>query len=234
MPNPNLEILQIAVRQLGILVDELVFVGGCTTGLFITDEGAAEVRTTDDVDTIIEATSYVQYLKFSERLESIGFSIDTREDAPLCRWVKEETVLDVMPLDEKTLGFTNTWYRPAVDAAKQHEILPGVLIRVVTPPYFCATKLEAFAGRGKDDFLASHDMEDLITVIDGRVEITDEIRRAPDDVQYYVASKISELLQNRKFLDALPGYLLPDSASQGRMKILVDRLTQIAQSSSQN
>ena len=42
MTNPNLEMLRIAVENLGKLADEMVFVGGCTTGLLITNEGAAE------------------------------------------------------------------------------------------------------------------------------------------------------------------------------------------------
>ena len=60
MSNLNLEMLRIAVENLGKLADEMVFVGGCTTGLLITDEGAAEVRPTDDVDSIVEITSYGQ------------------------------------------------------------------------------------------------------------------------------------------------------------------------------
>ncbi len=62
MTNLNFEMLRIAVKNLDGLADELVFVGGCTTGLFITDEGAAEVRPTDDVDAIVEAVSYVYTL----------------------------------------------------------------------------------------------------------------------------------------------------------------------------
>jgi hypothetical protein len=41
-------------------------------------------------------------------------------------------------------------------------------IRLVAPIYFCASKLEAFAGRGKNDFHASRNQEDLIAVVDGR------------------------------------------------------------------
>ena len=96
MLNPNLEMLRVAVKNLDYLTDELVFVGGCTTGLFITDEGAATIRETKDVDTIVEATSYSQYVEFSERLKKIDFSIDTSPDAPLCRWIKNETILDVI------------------------------------------------------------------------------------------------------------------------------------------
>jgi hypothetical protein len=40
MTHPNLEMLRSAVVNLGDLADEMVFVGGCTTGLLITDEGA--------------------------------------------------------------------------------------------------------------------------------------------------------------------------------------------------
>ena len=228
MSNPNLEMLRIAVENLGNLADEMVFVGGCTTGLFITDEGAAEVRATDDVDSIVEATSYGQYNTFAEKLKKIHFREDTREGAPVCRWVKEETVLDVMPLDEKVLGFTNKWYEPAIEAAETREILPGMTIKVISAPYFCATKFEAFDGRGAGDYLASHDLEDIITVIDGRSEIIDEISRVQEDVREYISDKIAGLLGTRQFLDALPGYLLPDEASQGRLRILMDRLTQIA------
>ncbi len=73
MNNPNLKMLLIAVKNLGELADEMVFVGGCTTGLLVTDEGAAEVRATDDVDSIIEVTSYAQYNTFSEKLKKIHF-----------------------------------------------------------------------------------------------------------------------------------------------------------------
>jgi hypothetical protein len=68
------------------VLDELVFVGGCTTGLLISDEGAGAVRPTFDVDAITEITSYADYFRFSERLRKLGFTEDTSEGAPLCRW----------------------------------------------------------------------------------------------------------------------------------------------------
>ena len=54
-----------------------------------------------------------------------------------------------MPLDEKILGFSNRWYAPAMDSAVVHELEADLPVRVVTAVYFCATKLEAFAGEGK-------------------------------------------------------------------------------------
>ena len=44
MPNQNLELLITAARLLKPILSELVFVGGCTTGLLISDEAAADVR----------------------------------------------------------------------------------------------------------------------------------------------------------------------------------------------
>jgi hypothetical protein len=94
MTHPNFETLRIAVENPGTLADEMVFVGGCTTELLITDKGTAEARTTDDVDSIVEVTSYGQYNTFAEKLKKIHFREDTREGAPTYRWVKGETVLD--------------------------------------------------------------------------------------------------------------------------------------------
>ena len=39
-----------------------------------------------------------------------------------------------------------------MDAAQETELEAGLRIRVVTAPYFIATKLEAFRGRGRGDY----------------------------------------------------------------------------------
>lgn len=228
MSKHNIELLAEAARLLKPLLGELVFVGGSTTALLITDKAAAAVRPTYDVDAIAEISSYAAYAEFSERLRRCGFTEDTSDRAPICRWRQKKTILDVMPLDEKILGFSNQWYKPAMDSAVAHELEPGLRIRVVTAVYFCATKLEAFAGRGKRDYQSSHDLEDLMAVVDGRPELAEEIRSGPEDVRAYIAAEIRKLLVIREFLDALPGYLLPDEASQARVSILLDRLKKIA------
>jgi predicted nucleotidyltransferase len=229
MANRNLELLKVAAKLLRPVLDELVFVGGCATGLLVSDEAAAEVRPTFDVDAIAEITSYVEYTTFGERLHKLGFTEDASEGAPICRWQHGQIKLDLMPLDEKILGFSNRWYKAAMDTANEFEIERDIRIRVVTAPYFCATKLEAFKGRGKGDYLASHDLEDLITVVDGRPELLDELRSAPEDVRSYIADAVGQMLKARQFIDALAGYLLPDSASQARINQLLAKLTQISE-----
>lgn len=227
MPNSNIELLKQVARRLGPLLGEVVFVGGCTTGLFITDNAAGEVRPTFDVDLIAEIASYAEYAAFAERLRALGFREDTSEGAPLCRWLIDEMKVDVMPIEGKALGFTNRWYREAMDSAQEIELGFGLRIRIVTAPYFIGTKLEAFRGRGHGDFATSHDMEDLLTVINGREAITDEIDVATE-VGTYVAGALHGLIRNEAFLEALPGHLLPDPVSQARVPLLVDRIRRIA------
>jgi hypothetical protein len=182
-----------------------------------------------DVDAIAEITSYAENVRFGERLRDVGFTEDTSDGAPLCRWRQDEVILDVMPLDERILGFSNRWYREAMCAAKVLPLEPSLEIRVITAPFFVATKLEAFKGRGRGDYLASHDLEDVLSVIDGRSELVKEARSAPEDLRAYLALEFSSLLRDRNFIDALPGHLPPDGASQARIPILHERLQALTQ-----
>jgi hypothetical protein len=229
MNDPNLNLLEAAVGLLEPLLDELVFVGGCATGLLISDPAATGIRATKDVDTIAEVGSYAEYAILSERLRALGLTEDHSEDAPTCRWRHQDLIIDVMPTDERILGFSNQWYAPTISSAQDIQIA-GIRTRVITSTYFLATKLEAFRGRGNDDYSGSHDLEDVITVVDGRPEIVNEVRDATSDVRRYIASEMRRLLGTRQFLEALPGFLLPDSASQGRHPLLRERLNLLAQS----
>jgi hypothetical protein len=79
------------------LLQDLVFVGGCTTALLITDEAAGETRPTYDVDAIVELGTYAEYARFSERLRALRFAEDQSEGAPICRWRCDDVILDLMP-----------------------------------------------------------------------------------------------------------------------------------------
>lgn len=228
MNNTNLKRLIDAAERLRPLLGELVFVGGAVTGLLITDEAAADSRVTFDVDAVAEITSYAEYTVFGERLRELGFREDVSEDAPLCRWLNDQVVLDVMALDSSVLGFSNRWYQAAINRSRPFAIRPGLAIRVVSAPIFIATKLEAFRGRGHADFLASKDLEDIVSVIDGRPSLTAEIESEPGDLRTYLRLEIQKLLENTGFFNALPGLLLPDAVSQSRIGLVLERLRTIA------
>jgi hypothetical protein len=138
------------------------------------------------------------------------------------------TTLDVMPLDEKILGFSNRWYRAAMESSVTERLSDDLEIRIVTGPFFIATKLEAFKGRGKGDFFGSHDLEDLISVVDGRPALVTEVQSGAAELRKYVRAEIHGLLRTPRFLDALPGYLLTDAINQSRIGIVLRRLENLA------
>jgi predicted nucleotidyltransferase len=224
--NPNLAQLLAAAAKLEPLSDQIAFVGGCVTGLLLTDPAAAPVRPTLDVDAIVAIGSSMEFTILENRLRDLGFDHSHSEGAPICRWVTGDLILDLMPTDSSILGFSNRWYGPALEQAQTLKI-GKYEIRVITAPYFLATKLEAFHGRGKNDFRTSHDLEDIVTVIDGRPELIDEVLSAPMDLQKYLSDEFGALLSNRNFFDALPGHLLPDTASQQRASLVLDRMSRL-------
>lgn len=223
MADPNRALFESVVRLLAPVLDELVFVGGCTTGIFVTDPAAGDIRPTRDVDAIVDVTSYAQYIALADRLRGLGLVEDTSEGAPLCRWRQGTVIVDVIPTDAGVLGFSNRWYPAAINTAQRLDIA-GHGVRIVTPALFIATKLEAFHGRGGDDVFASHDLEDIVAVVEGRPEIVDDVAAADEQVRGYIASEIRALLDNPSFVEALTGFLLPDAASQARRPILERRL----------
>jgi len=228
--NPNRELLLLAVNQLGDLVNEMVFIGGCATGLLITDVAAPPIRATKDVDAIVQVATKADYYKLSERLREQGFVEDTSEGAPLCRWVTKNVTLDVMPTEAEILGFGNQWYAAAMDNAEAISLIENVDIRMVSAPYFLITKLEAFDGRGNGDYRLSHDVEDMIAVMDGRPELAEEVRQTEPALVDELATRFQELLEDQQFLDSVPGHMPPDEVSQSRVEKVFNTIRKISDS----
>jgi predicted nucleotidyltransferase len=224
MPDLNLPLLEDAVRKLAPFLDEIVFVGGVTLGLLITDEAAAPIRGTNDVDVIAEIVTYADYIAFSERLRKAHFTEDAGEKPLTCRWHNGSLTVDVLALNEEVLGFTNIWYEPALKHAFTVTLPSGQTIRVITAPFFLGTKMEAFRGRGKMDFQASHDLEDFVAVIEGRDALLQEIAASPQSLRRYLAEAAKMLLAESRFLDVLPGFVLDDE----RVPLIKERLASIA------
>lgn len=228
MTNPNLTLLALMAQRLQPLLHEIVFVGGCATGLLVTDTASAPVRMTTDVDAMAEIVSRAAYYELADRLKALGFQEDTSDGAPVCRWTHGQLILDLLPTDPRILGFSNRWYAAAVRGAQAFALNEALTLRLITPPYFIATKIEAFHGRGQGDYLFSHDLEDIITIIDGRPSLADEINAVEPELRHYLAAEISALLQAPAFLDALPGLLPGDRASQQRLPAVLTKLQTIA------
>lgn len=232
--DPNLAAVQSAAHKLGEMCESVVFAGGCAAGLLITAPRAQMIRATQDVDVVVELVTITEYYSVEKALRQRGFVNDQSQDAPVCRWKHDELILDVMPTNPEILGFGNPWYPLAVTTAENVLLPDDTPIRLITTPVFVATKLEAFHSRGNNDYLSSHDLEDIVTVIDGCPALPDEIDASDRKLQRFLQEEFSTLLSEQDFLAALPGYLPGDAASQARLPALFEKIQAIAESSSRN
>jgi hypothetical protein len=160
-----------------------------------------------------------------EQLRAIGFS-EQLSDGVICRWARGSLLIDVMPTDGTVLGFTNTWYAPAALNSVEHRLPNGQCIRLIAAPYFLATKLESFADRGGGDY-THHDIEDIVTVVDGRMSIVDDVVHGSEDVRSYLMEEFEALLADPTFVDRL-AWLLPPHDLDARRKIVLERMRVIA------
>lgn len=214
----SIAMLERAAEELTPFIDEVAFVGGATLALWITDQAAPEPRVTKDVDLVVEVASRADWYRFEERLRAHGLRNDSSSRV-ICRWragsPDDELLVDLMPGDASILGFENRWQRPALDHAKTLPLPSGQQIRAISPPYLLATKLEAWNGRGGGDHLRSHDLEDVIRLIDGRAEVVEETSQVPSALCTYIADEITSLLGHSRFLDAIDGTVAEFARSSG-------------------
>lgn len=220
--------VEAVAQALGDLCDEVVLVGGCAAGLLCTSPSAMPPRVTFDVDVVAEVAALADYYALERRFEQRGFKRDISQDAPICRWRLRDLCVDLMPSDEKILGFSNRWYPHAIAGALRVALPGGRLIRLISPPAFLATKFEAFATRGRGDLLSSHDFEDIINVLDGRPGIEAEVAAAATDLVQYLSARFGEIVRHADFANTLPGLVSYDEIHEDRVRRVRVRIEAIA------
>ena len=224
----DLQALVMVSERLTPLGVRFAFTGGAVVGFLLDNPHLPFPRQTDDVDAIVEVVTRIQYTKLEDKLRTeAGFHHDTSDDAPLCRWIVDGVKVDIMPVRDPTGNFSDRWFEYALQTAVPRT-LHGVTVTTVSATCFVATKLTAFENRGHSDFAASHDLEDLLTIVDGRKTLGVELAAERNDLRQYVAGAIKGLLNTPAFHDALPGQLPPDGANQARLPLLVQRLEELA------
>ena len=224
----NLEMLSVVARGLRDLKDRVVFVGGATVDMYVTNLAGEPLRATDDVDCVIGITGRVAYHELEEKLRALGFA-HPMEDAraPICRWKFSEILVDVMPMDAGVLGFSNRWYPEGVEHAERRTLPDGQEIAIFTLPYFLASKVEAFLGRGRGDFYGSEDIEDIIAVIDGAEDVREKVFAGPETVKAYLREQFAVLLRNELFEQSVTGHLGPKTGA-GRIQRVLEVLRELA------
>jgi hypothetical protein len=214
----NISRIKAIFNSLGNMREEVVFVGGAVVS-FYAERQWDEVRETDDVDILVEVYSFPDYAAVEERIRKLGFS-NVPDSKFVGRYRLGSTIVDVMGLDEKILGFSNRWYAEGFKNSILHKIDDETAVRIFSPPYFLAAKLEAFHNRGKNkdgeyDGRQSDDFHDIVFILVYRSKIWQEIQSLPQgELRKYLFAKFEDLLENPYFeewIDAHAPYVSPVS-----------------------
>jgi len=190
----NIVRIKAVARALGALTKKVVFVGGANLSLYSTIP-VFDPRPTDDVDVIIEILNYSDRIKLEEKLRLLGFNHDI-ESGVICKFKINGVIVDIMPTNDPSIGFTNKWYPDGFTNAMAYKIDDDLTIKILTAPYFIATKLEAHKGRGRNDGRSSHDFEDIVFVLENRQTIWEEMKNSDDAVSSYLHTEFQTLLNN--------------------------------------
>jgi hypothetical protein len=227
MPPPNLGALRAVAGRLDGLGLDYAFVGGSIVNLLLDHPDLSPARPTDDVDVILEVVTAERYSDVEVWIRGLGFEHDMSPGAPLCRWVLGNLMVDIMPTEGAALGLNTAWFKEALATATE-QVVAHTKLKLVSPVGFLATKYVAFLDRGEGDYYGSPDIEDFITVIDGRERIVGDVDQAPSDLRRYVIGAVNSLTATDAFNEALSGHLPADAASQGRLPSLRQKLAEIA------
>ena len=216
----NIVRIKAVSNALNDLKEKVVFVGGATISLY-PDRPVFEVRPTDDIDVIIEILNYVDRAKLEERLRSIGFSHDI-ESGVICRYKIQGIIVDIMPTNDPSIGFTNIWYPEGFEKAIDYEIDERNVIKILSAPYFIATKLEAHKGRGKNDGRTSQDFEDIVYVLENRESIWEEMNNSDRSVKEYLRSEFQILLKNPNLFEWIDSHV--ERGSPPATYLIIDKI----------
>lgn len=146
----NIDLIKIIASVLGKeLLEKIIFVGGSVVGLYSSKNIKNEVRFTEDIDFVIKSNSIKEFNNFENILRKKGFENDLRKNAPICRWIYKDITVDAMTTDSKILGFSSIWYSLGIEKSIQFKISDNDNIKLLSPEYFIASKIEAHNNRGE-------------------------------------------------------------------------------------
>ncbi len=222
----NITMLEIIAKALNNLRKDFVFVGGSVAELYADKPELSDIRPTNDIDCIIEISSNIEYYKLEDLLRKNGFKNDISDEAPICRWIYKGIKVDVMPTDEKILGFSNKWYLKGIENKISKQLQDGTSIFILSPEYYLATKFEAHNNRGTNDLRQSHDFEDIIYLLDNKSDIMDYINNSSIEIKIYLKKQFFNLLKNPNILEGIESALSIGSTAE-RAETIIDIFTNI-------
>lgn len=203
--------------------DQVVFVGGSVISLYTDDPAADEIRPTKDIDLTINIVDIGKFQKTIEELGKLGFKPDPF-GASICSYKYDKIPVDIIPAEDNAFGSTNRWYKIGFeDLWKAHA--KNQEINILSAPCFLATKFEAFNSRGKD-YRTSHDIEDIIYIIDNRTTIVEEITKTDKRISEFLKLEIQKIIDKGLLDELLHTHIHPLIIDE-RMDIVKEKINDI-------
>lgn len=199
----NEGIIKKVAVALGEINGRVVYVGGAVVSLYANDPAADDVRPTKDIDIFLEIVSYGKLAKLQEDLAAKGFFPAQDEDV-MCRFKYDDILLDVMSTEEIGWAPADKWFKPGLGYLSEVQI-EGHNIKILHLSYFLATKFTAFHDREEDPRTSRH-FEDIVYVLDNRINLVEEIISSPNDVKKYLIQEFQEILKE-EYQEPILGHL---------------------------
>lgn len=210
---------------LGPLNEQVVYVGGAVVSLYIDDPSADDVRPTKDLDLTMEIASLGELESLREELIKRGFK-QSADDSVVCRFRYEDVLVDVMAT--RAIGWApgNRWFALGFDHAFGY-VLEGLTVRLLTLPYFLATKFDAFFDRGIQDLYASHDFEDIVYLFNHVSDIAEQVLNSEETVMNHLKECAQRILDSSQIQETIVGNLYHEDRDK-RFDLIMDKLKKIA------
>ncbi|TKD66537.1 nucleotidyl transferase AbiEii/AbiGii toxin family protein [Flavobacterium sp. ASW18X] len=219
----NIAVVAEIAAALKDIKEEMVFVGGAVVSLYTDDPAADEIRPTQDIDLTINIINLNHWEKVQEKLSALGFYPDPYGHA-ICSYKYKDIPVDIMAAEDGPLGPANRWYKIGFKnlwsaTAKDQDI------KILSAPCYLATKFEAFNDRGTD-YRTSHDVEDIVNVLDNRINIVQEIKEDNPSVQAFIIQQLKVIIEKGLLQETLVSHIHPLVITE-RLPIVNEKITQI-------
>jgi len=202
----NLGVVGEVAEALGELNKIVVFVGGAVVSVYADDDAADEVRPTQDIDLTLKLFDLNQQ-DLDKQLAKLGFHPDMQGHA-ICSYKYNDIAIDIMASTDTMRGETNRWFAQGFDSLQKITINEND-IQILSAPYYLATKFEAFNHRGNNDYRTSHDFEDIVYVLDNRLDIINEITQSDKPVKYFLQDELRKIMKSDYAEEILSAHLHP-------------------------
>jgi predicted nucleotidyltransferase len=219
----NIAVVAEVAEALKALKTEVVFVGGAVVSLYANDPAADEIRPTQDVDLTLNILNFGDWTILQDQLSELGFHPDPFGHA-ICSYKYKDIPVDIMSSESGVHGPSNQWYNIGFEdlwrvEAKEQQI------NIFSAPCYLATKFEAFINRGKD-YRTSHDIEDIIYVLDNRTTIVKEILESDKRILQFLKSQLQKIYNDGLLSEVILAHIHPLMIEE-RMPMMMDKINKI-------